>query len=117
MATHKELNVWKESIDFVTEIYKITSNYPKSEIYGIVSQMRRSAVSIPSNIAEGAGRDSNKEYVRFLSVALGSVSELETQLIISENLGYIEKSEKRDEKIKSIRIKIIKLKKYLRGLE
>jgi len=77
------------SIDLVTGVYKQTNNYPKSELYGLTSQIRRSAVSIPSNIAEGAARTSIKEFSHFLSIAIGSISELETQLIISRNLDYI----------------------------
>ena len=93
MKTHKELIVWKRSIDFVTEVYKVTSNFPKEEIYGIISQLRRAAVSIPSNIAEGAARKTDKEFARFLYIARASAAEIETQLLISENLGYIKASE------------------------
>jgi four helix bundle protein len=93
MKTHKDLIVWKKSIDFVTEIYKETSNFPREEMYGLISQLRRAAVSIPSNIAEGAGRNTNKEYARFLFIARASAAEIETQLLISENLGYIKLSE------------------------
>ncbi len=92
MNTHKDLIIWQRSIDFVTKIYKETSNFPKEEVYGLVSQLRRAAVSVPSNIAEGAARNSDKEYVRFLFIARGSASEIETQLLIAENLGYIELS-------------------------
>lgn len=88
MKTHKDLIVWQKSIDFVTELYKETSNFPKEEQYGLVSQMRKAAVSIPSNIAEGAARNSDKEFVRFLFIARASASELETQLLISANLGF-----------------------------
>ena len=88
MKTHKDLKVWKKSIDFVTKIYKETKNFPKEEIYGLVGQMRRAAISIPSNISEGAARESDKEFVRFLSISRASAAELETQLLISENLGY-----------------------------
>jgi four helix bundle protein len=89
MKSHKDLEVWKRSVAFVTEIYKITKTYPSDEKYGIVNQMRRSAVSIPSNISEGAARNHPKEYMHFLYVSLGSLAELETQLIISNNLNYI----------------------------
>jgi four helix bundle protein len=89
MSTHKDLDVWKASIALVTEIYKATLQFPRSELFGLVSQMRRSAVSISSNIAEGAARKSDKEFLRFLYIALGSYSELETQLIISRNLNYL----------------------------
>lgn len=89
MKTHHDLDVWKKSIDLVTEIYKVTESYPKSELYGLTNQIRRCAVSIPSNIAEGAARTSIKEFSQFLSIALGSVAELETQLIVSNNLGLL----------------------------
>jgi len=86
---HHELNVWKKSIALVTEIYKLTGLFPKHEIFNLTSQIRRSAVSIPSNIAEGAGRMSKREFLKFLFIARGSLSELETQIIISKNLGYL----------------------------
>ncbi|UAM96650.1 four helix bundle protein [Polaribacter litorisediminis] len=89
MKTHKDLLVWQKSIDLVTEIYKLTSQFPSNEIYGLVSQLRRASVSIPSNIAEGAARSSDKEFARFLYIARASAAEVETQLIISENLGYL----------------------------
>jgi len=92
MGTHKDLIVWKESIDFVKNIYTETKHFPNEELFGLVSQMRRSAVSIPSNIAEGYGRQSKKECERFAYIALGSASELETQLIISKELNYLEES-------------------------
>lgn len=84
MKTHKDLDVWKKSVDFVTIIYKETQSFPKEELYGLTSQMRRAAVSIPSNIAEGSARQGNKELVQFLYIALGSVVELDTQLIMSQ---------------------------------
>ena len=88
MKAHHKLKVWKRAIDFVTGIYKLTEGFPKEEIYGLIGQMRRAAVSIPSNIAEGAARDSKREFRKFLSIAQGSASELETQLIIAEKLGF-----------------------------
>jgi four helix bundle protein len=88
MKAHHKLKVWQRSIDFVIEIYKLTEEFPKSELYGLTSQMRRAAVSIASNISEGAGRNSRKEFKQFLSISQGSVAELETQLIIAEKLGY-----------------------------
>ena len=77
-------------MDFVTMLYKKTATFPKEEIYGLTNQMRRAAVSIPSNIAEGAARKSNKEFIQFLHIALGSTVEIETQLIISKNLKFID---------------------------
>ncbi len=88
MKAHHKLQVWQRSIAFVTKIYQLTETFPESELYGLINQMRRAAVSIASNIAEGAGRNSKKEFHRFLSIAQGSIAELETQLIISKNLGY-----------------------------
>lgn len=90
MKTHHDLDVWKKAIDFVTQIYSLTKNFPKEEIYGLTSQIRRAVVSIPSNIAEGAARNTSKEFNNFLSFALGSTSEVETQLIISKNLEYLD---------------------------
>lgn len=89
VKTHKDLDVWKKSIDLVTRIYKCTKDNPKEEVYGLTSQIRRSAVSIPSNIAEGLARTTKKDFSYFLAIALGSAAELETQLIISRNLGYL----------------------------
>lgn len=89
MKTHKDLKVWQESIDFVSDIYAMTSNYPNEEQFGLISQLRRASVSIPSNIAEGASRHSKKEFIRFLYIARSSASEIETQLIISRKLGYL----------------------------
>ena len=86
---HKDLDVWKKSIDFVTIVYKQTSSFPKEEMYGVTSQIRRAAISIPSNIAEGAARRNKTEFRQFLYIALASAAELETQLIISVNLNYI----------------------------
>ena len=88
MKAHHNLQVWQRSIRFVTDIYQLTETFPKSELYGLINQMRRAAVSIAANIAEGAARNSKKEFKRFLSMSQGSIAELETHLIISENLGY-----------------------------
>ena len=108
VKSHEDLLVWQISIDFVTSIYKLTKDFPKTEIYGLTNQMRRAAVSIPSNIAEGAARNSTKEYIQFLYIALGSVSEIDTQLIISKNLGFADNSELRSE-VKIIKGKLINL--------
>jgi four helix bundle protein len=91
MKTHKDLDVWKDGINFVTKVYKMTSSFPKEEMYGITSQIRRAAVSIPSNIAEGAARKTTNEFRQFLYIALSSAAELNTQLIISHNLGFMDK--------------------------
>lgn len=89
MRNHKDLVVWQKGILLVQRLYEITHDFPKDEIYGITSQMRRAAVSIPSNIAEGFGRAHEKELIHFLYVSLGSASELETQLIICHNIDYL----------------------------
>jgi len=90
---HKKLKAWKKSIDFVVEIYRITKVFPKEELFGLSQQMRRSAVSIPSNIAEGCSRKNDTETVQFLYIATASASELETQLIIANKVGYISEQE------------------------
>ncbi len=89
MHNFKELKVWQKAVELATHIYEATKNFPKDEKFGLTSQIRRSVVSISSNIAEGAGRNSNKEFKLFLNYAYGSCSELETQLIISKNLDFL----------------------------
>jgi len=91
MRNYKDLFVWQKSMALVTEVYSITRLFPKEELYGLASQIRRSAVSIPSNIAEGYGRYSTNDYTRFLQIAIGSLYELQTQLEICLNLGYLSK--------------------------
>jgi four helix bundle protein len=87
---YRDLRAWQRSVDLAVAVYKATKRYPKDEVYGLIGQMRRSAVSVPSNIAEGQGRGSDVEPVRFLRIAHGSLRELETQLLISPRLGYID---------------------------
>ena len=89
MKTHKDLDVWKKSVSLVTSIYEVTKTFPKDDIYGLTNQIRRSAVSIPSNMAEGSARKGEKEFIQFLYISLGSMAELETQLIIANNLKYV----------------------------
>ena len=89
VKTHKDLDIWKRGIEFVEEIYKATTDFPKDETYGLISQIRRAGISYPSNIAEGAARFSTKEFIHFLYISLASLSEIETQLIIAEKLGYL----------------------------
>lgn len=87
---HHDLKVWQEAMDLVKMIYQSSSSFPESENFGLKSQIRRAAISVPSNIAEGAARTSAKEFLQFLSVSRGSLSEVETQMLISKNLGYLE---------------------------
>lgn len=89
MHIFKELKVWEKAIELVLEIYKIVSKFPKDEIFGLTSQIKRAAVSIPSNIAEGAGRNSDKDFVRFLSIAQGSSYELHTQIVLANKLELL----------------------------
>jgi len=89
IKTYKDLIVWQKSVQFVSLVYKDTSEFPKEEVYGITSQIRRAAISIPSNIAEGYGRFSKKEYKRFIVISMGSLYELQTQLEIAVNLEYL----------------------------
>jgi len=86
---YKELDVWRRSLRLTIELYKVTRGFPEDEKFGLVSQIRRAAASIPANIAEGWGRGSTKEYIKFLLIARGSLNELETHLIISQELGYV----------------------------
>ena len=90
METHKDLRVWQQSIEMVTSIYLMTQSFPKEETFGLVSQLRRASVSVPSNIAEGYARGTDKEKLHFLRMSSGSMSEVETQLLLSLNLGYID---------------------------
>jgi four helix bundle protein len=85
---HKELRAWQAAMRLVQEIYALTSTFPKEELFGLSSQMRRAAVSVPSNIAEGSARNGTKELIHFLSIASGSLSELDTQLELTKRLGY-----------------------------
>lgn len=90
---YRELLVWQKSLSFTTDIYKATASFPPSEQFGLTSQIRRSSVSVPSNIAEGYGRRSTGDYIRFLQIAAGSLYELQTQLEIAFNLEYLSKNE------------------------
>lgn len=111
MGNFKELLVWKKSIELVTEIYEITATFPSEEKFGLVSQIRRAAVSIPSNIAEGNSRRSSADYIQFLKIARGSGAEVETQIIISKNLGFIEEA-----KCEELTLKITEIMKMINGL-
>jgi four helix bundle protein len=113
---HRDLDVWKNGIELVKKIYILTKDFPKKEIYTLTSQIRRSAISIPSNIAEGAARNSKKEFIQFLYIALVSAAELETQLIVAKELGYIKDLNIFDD-FEKLKIQLIGLIKYLKNRE
>ena len=113
LKTHRDLDVWREGIELVVKVYEIVQKFPNEERYGLVDQIKRSAISIPSNIAEGAARNSKKEFLQFLHISLGSVSELETQLIIANRLGFLD-NEEIFSLIEKERSKLLGLIKYLR---
>jgi len=112
MGNFKDLEVREESISLTEEIYELTENIPNDEKYGLISQIKRAAVSVPSNIAEGAARKSDKEFCQFLNISLGSLAELETQLIILKRLNYIKIYP--GKKLDKIRRKVYSLEKSLR---
>ena len=111
MKSYKELGVWRKAVSLALDGYKLTSHFPDSEKFGLTSQIRRAATSIPANIAEGWGRGSTKEYVQFLLVARGSLMELETHLIISHNLQYLN-----DAQLTAAQAQIEEVGKMLNGL-
>jgi len=112
MHNYKELKIWSKAIDISLIVYQLVNNFPESEKFNLSSQIRRSAISIPSNIAEGAGRNSDKEFIRFLSIAKGSCYELQTQILISHKLNFIT-----DEDNKTINASIDEIEKMIRGFQ
>jgi len=114
MKTHKDLDVWKLGIIIVKEVYLLTETFPTSEKFGLSSQMQRCAVSIPSNIAEGAARQGKKGYLQFLYISLGSLSELETQIIIAKEIGYMSLISYFEPKIEKLRRKLLGFIAYLK---
>ncbi|MBT3302198.1 MAG: four helix bundle protein [Bacteroidetes bacterium] len=110
MHNFRELKIWVESIQLTTDVYKLTSKFPKSEQYNLISQINRSSVSIPSNIAEGSSRRTTKGFIQFLDIALGSTYELETQLIIAGKLDYIQSNN-----LSEILNKTIEIQKMING--
>lgn len=104
MRPHKKLNIWNKVMEFINEIYKITAKFPKDELYGVVSQMRRASISIAANIAEGCARKSSREKMQFLMISRGSLSEIDAYLDISVNLHFIDKEEhqRMDDKLEEI---------------
>jgi len=112
MHDYRKLEIWNRSMDLVIDIYKSASNFPIDERFGIISQIKRSAVSIPSNIAEGCGRGTDKQLMHFLDIAIGSAFELETQIEISQRLEFIG-----NEKASSIRNRIQEISKMINGFK
>ena len=110
---HKDLEVWKRSMDLAIEIYNLSKRFPRNESFGLTSQIRRAAVSVPSNIAEGAARKGDKEFLQFLDISLGSLSELETQYLIAIRLAFVEQSKEIDQLIKQVRKLIVATRNYL----
>lgn len=111
MRDYKKYTVWQKSHELVLEIYKVTGHFPKEEVYGLTSQMRRSASSIPTNVVEGCGRNTDKDFCRFLYFAFGSANELEYQLILSKDLNFLE-----SETAMSLISKVEEIKKMLNKL-
>ena len=97
MAIHsyRDLKIWQAGVELVTRVYKLTEKFPRSESFGLASQIQRAAVSVPSNIAEGHARGSGKEFRRYILIGLGSLAEMETQMVIAENIGYVNRDEAR----------------------
>lgn len=114
MRTHRDLNAWKMSMDLAEEIYALTSPFPASEKFGLASQLRKAAISVPSNIAEGASRASKKEFNHFLHIALGSTSELETQLNLAKRIGYLTDEGKVLSSVEEVRRPLMGLIKFLK---
>jgi four helix bundle protein len=112
ISTFRELKVWQLGMDLAERIYLLTSSFPKSETYGLTSQMRRCAVSIPSNLAEGHGRNSTKEFLQFIAISFGSICELETQILLSQRLDYIKIGE-----LETTLALLIETRKTIRGLQ
>lgn len=112
MRDFRKIQVWERAHQLTLQVYKITSSFPKDELYGLTSQMRRAAVSIPSNIAEGCGRDTQTELARFIHIAGGSASELEYQIILAHDLGYIG-----NELYPELNSEINEIKRMLNGFE
>lgn len=110
---HKKLDVWIKSMDLVESIYRISNTFPDIEKFGLTSQIRRAAVSIPSNIAEGAGRKGDKELIQFLHIALGSLSELDTQYLIAVRLKYIKNNKELELLINDTKRLLLGLRNYL----
>lgn len=112
MHNFRQLNIWKESMKAAKDIFDLTQTFPKPELYGLTSQLNRAAVSVPSNIAEGVGRNTDKEFKRFLNIALGSCFEIETQLLLAKDFGFVT-----TEQIEQLINKIILIQKMISGFK
>jgi len=109
IKSHKDLEVYKESMELVTLVYRLANTFPSDEKFGLTSQIKRAAISIPSNLAEGAARKSSKEFIQFLHISLGSLSEIETQLDLAHRLGFVETSKEINEKVHYLFILLTRL--------
>jgi four helix bundle protein len=107
VRNYRDLEVWQRAMELVAGVYEITASFPRNERYGLTSQLQRASVSVPSNIAEGHARDSTRDYLRFVSIALGSLAELETQLLLAERLGLASRSAVREPLALSERISMM----------
>lgn len=112
---HKDLEVWKKGMDVVEAVYVLTKTFPDEEKFGLISQMRRAAVSVPSNIAEGAARKNDKEFIQFLYIALGSLAELETQYLIAIRLKYCDENMNIIHLFSDLKKLLLGMKKYLQN--
>ena len=110
---HKDMEVWKQAMELVYQVYKIVETFPKEELYGLTSQIKRCVISIPSNIAEGCGRFSNKETSRFITISLGSLAELDTQLLIAQHLHFFDDITEVSKQVDKVNALLVGLKKYL----
>lgn len=113
MKNHKDLDVWKQSMMLAEQIYSLTKDFPTDEKYGLISQMKRAVISIPSNIAEGAARKGNKEFVQFMYIAMGSLSELETQILLSQRLQFVNSVDNYLDQIEKIKQMLFGLIRYI----
>ena len=116
MHNYNNLQIWQQAMDLVEDIYILTASFPTDEKFGLVSQMTRAAVSIPSNIAEGTGRNSDKDFAHFISIAIGSLYELNTQIVLSERLGYINQTQSQElqKKLDNLQRKSVSFKSKLK---
>ena len=110
---HKDLDIWKKGMDLVEEVYKLTIKFPSNEMYGLSNQLRRAAISIPSNIAEGSARKGDKELLYFINVAIGSIAEIETQMLIAARLKYIDEQNEIFDKIIEVRKLLLGFRNYI----